>query len=84
LLFLPGTYIHDDKQGRGRARDLGQIVILSSRFKQPGAKVKTWVKLSFDFDMGQIVICLGIGQIVILYLLPAFPFLRGNSLATGA
>ena len=35
-------------------------------------------------NLGQIVICLDIGQIVIFLLLTAFFFLRGNSLAAGA
>jgi len=33
--------------------------------------------------MGQIVICLDIGQIVICILLTAFSFLRGNSPSSG-
>jgi hypothetical protein len=45
---------------------------------------ETWVKLSRGFDMGQIVILLNMGQIVIFFLVPTLFFFAWEFPAAGA
>jgi hypothetical protein len=70
--------------GRGHYHQgggMGQIVKLSRRKHYPP---ETWVKLSRGFDMGQIVILLNIGQIVIFFLVLALFFFAWEFPAAGA
>jgi hypothetical protein len=80
---VPGVYFLR-AGGRGHCHQggrVGHIVKLSRQKHYPRKHgsdchgVLIWVKLSFGFDMG---------QIVIFFLLPAFFFLRGKFPAAGA